>query len=84
MSLRTATVIQATEARNAVVTTALLLAVLAVVMLLTLVGLLASDAVTRIIGHTAMTVVERIMGILLAAMSAEMILAGLKQSGVFS
>jgi multiple antibiotic resistance protein len=80
----TATVIQATEARNALATTALLLAVLAVIMLITLVGLLASDAVTRIIGHTAMTVVERIMGILLAAMSAEMILAGLKQSGVFS
>lgn len=80
----TAMVIQATEARNALLTTALLLAVLAAVMLLTLVGLLASDAVTRIVGHTAMTVVERIMGILLAAMSAEMILAGLKQSGVFS
>jgi multiple antibiotic resistance protein len=80
----TATVIQATEAKNAFLTTALLLAVLAIVMLITLVGLLASDAVTRVVGHTAMTIVERIMGILLAAMSAEMILAGLKQSGVFS
>ena len=57
--------------------------VLAVIMLITLVGLLTSDAVKRVIGHTAMTIVERIMGILLAAMSAEMILAGLKQSGVF-
>jgi multiple antibiotic resistance protein len=80
----TATVIQATEAKNAFITTVLLIAVLAVVMLITLVGLLASDAVKRVIGHTAMTVIERIMGILLAAMSAEMILAGLKQSGVFS
>jgi multiple antibiotic resistance protein len=80
----TATVIQATEARNTLLTTALLLAVLAVVMLITLVGLLASDAIKRAVGHTAMTIVERIMGILLAAMSAEMILAGLKQSGVFS
>ena len=30
-----------------------------------------------------MNVVSRILGILLAAVSAEMILAGLKQSGVF-
>ena len=31
-----------------------------------------------------MTIVARIMGILLAAMSAEMILAGLRDSGIFS
>jgi multiple antibiotic resistance protein len=80
----TAVVVQATEARNTVLSTALLLLVLAVVMLLTLAGLLASDTIKRGLGHTAMTIVERILGILLAAVSAEMILTGLKQSGVFA
>jgi multiple antibiotic resistance protein len=39
--------------------------------------------IERLLGATGMNVVSRILGILLAAVSAEMILAGLKQSGVF-
>jgi multiple antibiotic resistance protein len=80
----TAVVVQATEARNGVLATVLLLAVIAVIMLLTLGGLLAAETVQGWLGHTGMNVVVRIMGILLAAVSAEMILTGLRDSGIFS
>ncbi len=80
----TAVIVQASEARNAILTTVLLLAVIAVIMLLTLGGLLAAETVQRWLGHTGMSVVVRILGILLAAVSAEMILTGLRDSGVFS
>jgi multiple antibiotic resistance protein len=80
----TAVVVQATEARNGILATVLLLAVVAVIMLLTLGGLLAAGTIQRWLGHTGMSVVVRILGILLAAVSAEMILTGLRDSGVFS
>jgi multiple antibiotic resistance protein len=53
-------------------------------MLLTLGGLLAAETVQGWLGHTGMNVVVRILGILLAAVSAEMILTGLRDSGIFS
>ena len=62
----------------------LLLAVIAVIMLLTLGGLLAAKTVQGWLGHTGMSVVVRILGILLAAVSAEMILTGLRDSGIFA
>jgi multiple antibiotic resistance protein len=80
----TAVVVQATEARNGILTTVVLLAVIAAIMLLTLGGLLAAETVQRWLGHTGMSVVVRILGILLAAVSAEMILTGLRDSGIFS
>ena len=80
----TTVVVQATEARNGVLATVLLLAVIAVIMLLTLGGLLAAETVQGWLGHTGMNVVVRILGILLAAVSAEMILTGLRDSGIFS
>ena len=80
----TAVVVQATEARNGVLATVLLLAVIAAIMVLTLGGLLAAETVQGWLGHTGMSVVVRILGILLAAVSAEMILTGLRDSGVFS
>ena len=76
--------VQATEARNGVLATMLLLAVVAVIMLITLGGLLAAETVQGWLGHTGMSVVVRILGILLAAVSAEMILTGLRDSGIFS
>src|SRR5262245_3527886 len=79
----TATIVQATEARNGLVPTLLLLMAIALVMVLTLSGLLAATVVERGLGHTGMSIVTRILGILLAAVSAEMILAGLKESGIF-
>ena len=80
----TAVVVQATEARNGILATAVLLAVIAAIMLLTLGGLLAAETVQGWLGHTGMSVVVRILGILLAAVSAEMILTGLRDSGIFS
>jgi multiple antibiotic resistance protein len=80
----TAVVVEATEARNGVLTTVVLLGVIAAIMLLTLGGLLAAKTVQGWLGHTGMSVVVRILGILLAAVSAEMILTGLRDSGIFS
>ena len=79
----TAVVVQATEAGNGLVQTALLLVALAAVMLLTVLAFLIAGTIERSLGTTGMNVVSRILGILLAAVSSEMILAGLKQSGIF-
>jgi multiple antibiotic resistance protein len=79
----TTVVVQATEAANGVLQSGLLLLALAAVMLLTFVAFLVAGRIERLLGATGMNVVSRILGILLAAVSAEMILAGLKQSGVF-
>ena len=79
----TAVVVQATEADNRLLNTVLLLLVIAVVMLLTFLGFLVASRVERWLGATGMNVVTRILGILLAAVSAELILVGLKQSGIF-
>ena len=79
----TTAVVQATEAGNGILETGLLLLVLAAVMLLTFVAFLVAGWIERLLGATGMNVLSRILGILLAVVSAEMILAGLKQSGVF-
>ena len=79
----TTAVVQATEASNGILETGLLVLVLAAVMLLTFVAFLVAGWIERLLGATGMNVLSRILGILLAAVSAEMILAGLKQSGVF-
>jgi multiple antibiotic resistance protein len=79
----TTAVVQATEAGNGVLETGLLLLVLAAVMRLTFVAFLAAGWIERLLRTTGMNVLSRILGILLTAVSAEMILAGLEQSGVF-
>lgn len=79
----TAVTVRASEANNAVAATGLLLVVLGVVMLLTLGALLAAGNIRRWLGDTGMSVVIRVLGILLTALSSEMILQGLKDSGVF-
>lgn len=79
----TAVTVRASEADNALVVTGLLLIVLGVVMLLTLGALLVAATIRRWLGDTGMSVVIRVLGILLTALSAEMILRGLKDSGVF-
>ena len=80
----TAVTVRASEANNEILTTVLLLAVLGSVMLLTLGALLAAATIRRWLGETGMNVVTRVLGILLTALSAEMILQGLKESGVFA
>jgi small neutral amino acid transporter SnatA (MarC family) len=57
--------------------------VLGVVMPLTLGALLAAATILRWLGDTGMSVVIRVLGIPLTALSAEVILPGLKDSGVF-
>ena len=79
----TTAVVEATEAGNGILETGLLLLVLAAVMLLTFVAFLVAGWIERLLGPTGLNVLSRILGILLTAVSAEMILAGLKQSGVF-
>jgi multiple antibiotic resistance protein len=79
----TTAVVQATEAGNGALETGLLLLVLAAVMRLTFVAFLAAGWIERLLRTTGMNVLSRILGILLTAVSAEMILAGLEQSGVF-
>ena len=79
----TTAVVQATEAGNGVLETGLLLLVLAAVMRLTFVAFLAAGWIERLLRTTGMNVLSRILGILLTTVSAEMILAGLEQSGVF-
>jgi multiple antibiotic resistance protein len=80
----TAVTVRASEANNEILTTVLLLAVLGSVMVLTLGALLAATTMRRWLGETGMNVVTRVLGILLTALSAEMILQGLKESGVFA
>jgi multiple antibiotic resistance protein len=79
----TAVTVRASEANNAVAATGLLLVVLGIVMLLTLGALLVAARIRRWLGDTGMSVVVRVLGILLTALSSEMILQGLKDSGVF-
>jgi multiple antibiotic resistance protein len=79
----TAVVVRASEASNRWLDTTLLLVALAAVMLLTYLGFLIAGTIERWLGATGMNVVSRILGILLAALSAELILTGLKQSGIF-
>ena len=52
-------------------------------MLLTIIAFFIAGTIERSLGATGMNVVSRILGILLAAVSSKMILAGLKQSGIF-
>jgi multiple antibiotic resistance protein len=57
---------------------------LAAVMLLTLLAFLVAGTVECLLGTTGINVVGGILGILLAAVSADMILAGLQESGIFT
>ena len=79
----TAIVVRASEASNRWLDTTLLIVALAIVMLLTYLAFVIAGSIERWLGPTGMNVVSRVLGILLAALSAEMILTGLKQSGVF-
>ncbi len=79
----TAVVVKASEARNHLVPTLIVFAALAAVMLMTWVAMLGSGFMQRWIGHTGMNVVTRILGILLAALAAELVLTGMRESGVF-
>jgi multiple antibiotic resistance protein len=60
--------------------TAIVLAAITVVVLITLVTLLAAGPLMRLIGERIETVITRILGVILAALAAQFIIDGLKQS----
>ena len=62
---------------------AVVLTMLLLVLALTLALLLLTHWLERVIGITALGVMSRVAGILLAALAAEMILQGIGQSGAF-
>jgi len=59
---------------------AIVLAAITVVMLLTLLTLLAAGQLIRLIGDKVEAVITRILGVILAALAAQFIIDGLKQS----
>jgi len=79
----TATLVMASELKNDLVSNLVMFAMLALVLLITVGCLVSATAVQRYLGETGMSVANRILGILLAALAADMILAGLRASGVF-
>src|SRR5512133_2091037 len=58
----------------------IVLAAITVVMLLTLVTLLAAGALVGLIGEMVEAVITRILGVILAALAAQFVIDGLKQS----
>jgi multiple antibiotic resistance protein len=60
--------------------TAIVLAAITVVVMLTLVTLLAAGPLMRLIGERIETVITRILGVILAALAAQFVIDGLKQS----
>jgi MarC family membrane protein len=60
--------------------TAVVLAAITVVMLMTLVTLLAAGPLMRLIGEKVEAMITRILGVLLAALATQFIVDGLKQS----
>jgi multiple antibiotic resistance protein len=59
---------------------AVVLAAITVVMVLTLITLLAAGPLMRLIGEKIETVITRILGVILAALAAQFVIDGLKQS----
>lgn len=56
--------------------------ILIAIMALCLLILLAAGSVTRLLGQTGITVVTRVLGILLAALSVQLVLDGLAEVGI--
>jgi multiple antibiotic resistance protein len=79
----TAALVQASEAHNDLLLNVILLALLGAVMLLILGAMLIADHLQRWLGGTGIDVIMRMLGLLLTALAAEMILAGIRQSGAF-
>lgn len=59
-------------------------AALVTIMLASLMCLLASSYLQKLLGKTGMNVINRIMGVLLSALAVQFVFDGLKQSGLFS
>lgn len=61
---------------------AVILGVLAGTLTLTLAILLAADKVSRALGRTGITVINRVLGILLAALACQFVIDGIQASGL--
>jgi multiple antibiotic resistance protein len=59
---------------------AVVIAAITAVMILTLITLLAAGPLMRLIGERVETVITRILGVILAALAAQFVVDGLKQS----
>jgi multiple antibiotic resistance protein len=59
---------------------AVVLAAITVVMLLTMLTLLAAGPLMRLIGDKVEAMITRILGVILAALAAQFVIDGLKQS----
>jgi multiple antibiotic resistance protein len=59
---------------------AVVLAAITVVMILTLLSLLGSEPLMRLMGEKVEAMITRILGVILAALSAQFVIDGLKQS----
>jgi multiple antibiotic resistance protein len=79
----TATLVMASGHKNDLHANVVMFAMMALVLALTLGCMLSATAVQRRVGESGMVVFGRLIGILLAALAADLILAGLKESGVF-
>ncbi len=60
--------------------TALVLTALALVMLLTMVSLLAAGPLMRVVGQKVEAMITRLLGVLLAALAAQFVVTGVKES----
>ena len=59
---------------------AAVLAAITVVMLLTMLALLAAGPIMKVIGEKLEAMITRILGVILAALAAQFVIDGLKQS----
>jgi len=59
---------------------AVVLAAITVVMILTLLTLLASEPLMRLMGEKVEAMITRVLGVILAALAAQFVIDGLKQS----
>ena len=50
----------------------------AVISLICLISLLAANKISKLLGETGLTILNRVMGMLLAAVAVEIVVAGLK------
>lgn len=79
----TAVVVLISEVPDAVLTHIVILGMLGLVLLITLVLLLLAGVFQRLVGETALNVFSRVLGILLMALAAELVLNGLRGSALF-
>lgn len=72
------TVVIYTSSANTLLDKALVIIAGAVISLICLISLLAANKISKLLGETGLTILNRVMGMLLAAVAVEIVVAGLK------